>query len=98
MDWRIGHVPRAPSAQWLPWLVGEHEPQFRLIGRIGDNALMQFLLALVRFGGQDVASKSVIPNHFTRPRLFEPLGRTFVCLQLRHRNPWIVSSGKTLAV
>jgi hypothetical protein len=47
---------------------------------------MQFLLALVRLRGQDVTAKGMISNYFARASLLEPLGRTFVGLELRHRD------------
>src|SRR3954470_16247056 len=68
----------------IPSLVGEDPLQNRLVGGIGDHALVQLLLAFVRFRGQDVTAEGMAANDLTRARLLEPLGRTFVCLQLRH--------------
>jgi hypothetical protein len=75
-------------------LVGDHALQNLLIGWVCDYARMQLLLAFVRLGSQDVTRKSVIANDFARSRLLEPLGRTFVCLELRHKYSWIFA-GKT---
>jgi hypothetical protein len=75
-------------------LVGDHALENLLVRCVRDYALMQLLLALVRLGSQDVAAKRVIANDFARTRLLEPLGRTFVCLELRHKYSWIFA-GKT---
>ena len=58
----------------------------RLVSRVGDHALVQFLLTFVRFRRQDVAAESVIANHFPRARFLEAFGRAFVSFQLRHNN------------
>src|SRR5439155_24804461 len=67
-------------------LVGEHALQSRLIGRVDDHALMQFLFALVRLGSQDMAAEGVVANDLPIPRFLEPLGRTFMGLELGHKN------------
>ena len=74
------HHPRKPLT-----LIGEHSLENGLIGLIGHHALMQLLLAFMRLRGQDMTAKSVTANDFARPRLLETFGRTFVCLELRHR-------------
>src|SRR5579859_5529670 len=54
-------------------LIGEHSLQSGLIGRIGHHALVQFLLAFVRLGGQDVAAEGVVANNLARAGFLEPL-------------------------
>jgi hypothetical protein len=75
----------APLARFDPLsdlfgLVRDHPLQLRLIGLIGDNRSVQFVLAFARFGRENVAGECVLPNHFPRPGFFEPFGRTFMCL------------------
>jgi hypothetical protein len=69
-----------------PILIGEHALQRGLIGWIGHYAFVQLLLAFVRFRGQDVPRKGMLANHFARAGFLEPLRRTFVGLELRHKN------------
>lgn len=76
---------RAPSAS-IPTLIGKHALQGWLISGVGDDALVQLLLALVRLRCQNVPGERMIANHFARAGLLEPFGRTFMCLQLRHSN------------
>jgi hypothetical protein len=85
-DWRIGHVPRAPSTAITPFLIREHTLELGLIGRVGHHALMQFLFTFVRFGGQDMAAKGMTANDLARAGFLKPFRRTFMGLELRHRN------------
>ena len=68
-----------------PRLVGEHPLQSGLIGRFGHHALVQFLFTLVRLRRQDMTAKGMTANHFARTGFLEPLGRTFMGLQLWHK-------------
>src|SRR5579872_6842444 len=72
------HKPAAP-------LIGKHALERGLVGRVCHHALVQLLLSLVRLRGQNMTAKGMTANHFARARLLEPLGRTFVGLQLRHK-------------
>jgi len=65
-------------------LVGDHPLQLGLIRVIGDNRLVQLVLALARLGRQDVAREGVLANHFPCPGFFEPFGRAFMCLEFGH--------------
>jgi hypothetical protein len=55
-----------------------------LIRWIGYCALSQSPFTRARLRGQDVAGKGMAANYFAGSRLLEPLGRTFMSLQLRH--------------
>jgi hypothetical protein len=68
-------------------LVRNHPPQLGLIGIIGHNAFSEAALPRARLRGQNMAGKSMVANHFAGPRLFEPLGRTLMGLQLWHKYP-----------
>ena len=58
--------------------------QFRLVGLIGNHALPQLAFSGTRFRGQDMAGKGMPPDNLAGPGFLEPLGRTLMCLQLRH--------------
>jgi hypothetical protein len=45
---------------------------------------MQFVLSFARLGCENVAGKSVLPDHLPRPGLLEPFGRTFMGLEFGH--------------
>jgi hypothetical protein len=61
-------------------LVGDHSLQLRLVGLIGDHRGMKLILAFARFGRENVPGECVLPDNFSRPGLFKPFGRTFMCL------------------
>jgi hypothetical protein len=60
--------------------------------------MVQFLLALMRLGRQDVAGEGMVANHFATARLLETFRRTFVCLEFRHKKSRELTMGKTHSV
>src|SRR5439155_19988311 len=73
-------------------LVGEHTPQDPLVGLVGYHLLVQLLFSFAAFRCQDVPPIRVASDNLARARLFEPLGRTLMGLQFRHKK---CSSGGT---
>jgi hypothetical protein len=72
--------------KFLTDLVRNHSLQFGLVGLIGDNTSMQFVLAFARLGRQNVPGECMLPDNLPRPGFFEPFGRTFMGLKFRHDN------------
>src|SRR5690348_3227049 len=75
---RERHVRRRFTRGRRSLLVGNHPPEFGLIGRIGHNVVFQLSLAGALLGSQDMAGKRMPPYDFARPGLFEPFGRTLM--------------------
>jgi hypothetical protein len=60
-------------------LVRDHSHYFLIISVADQHGVAQFLLALLRFGGQDVAQIRLVTLDFPRPGFLEALGSAFVC-------------------
>jgi hypothetical protein len=67
--------------------VRNHPPKLSLIAIIGHDTFSQAAFPRARLRGQNMAGKGMVANHFAGPRLFEPLGRTLMGLQLWHKYP-----------
>jgi hypothetical protein len=78
-----------------PNLVRQHPPHLGLIGIIGHDTLPEAALAGARLGGQNVTREGMMANHFARTRLFEPLGRTLMGLQLWHKYPFLKRTSRS---
>jgi hypothetical protein len=81
------------SYSGLPTLVRKHVAQSGLVGGVRDNGLAQLSFAGARLRGQDVTGERMLANNLAGSRLLEPLGRTFVCLQFRHKMSWEFPTG-----
>jgi hypothetical protein len=69
----------------LQKLIRKHPQHLGLISFIGHDAFPKAALPRARLRSQNVAGKCVVANHFASARLFEPLGRTLMGLQLWHK-------------
>src|SRR5580704_19748898 len=65
-------------------LVGDHARYFMLIRLIDHRIGVELAFALRTLGSQDVALKRVSALDFACTCLLETLGRSLMCLQLRH--------------
>jgi hypothetical protein len=64
--------------------VGDQPGDILVIGGRNKAALAQIPLALASLAGEDVAGECAAALDLPGTRLFEPLGSTTVCLDLRH--------------
>src|ERR1022692_1944378 len=73
-------------------LIRDHALQHRLVGGIRQHSFVKLSFPLARLRGQNMPGEGVVAHHLAGPGLLEPLGRTFVSLQLGHRCSWIVTA------